>query len=237
MSLRELDPAWGRAWAAVDLELREWLVGRGLQGPNVWTGLPLKDDETFMEGLWAMLKAFGWPWEPADSVLRLGLLRGLFRAARGTAAEHGARLLKITPARASYDRDVMVKTDRQEKVAADRRRAAALQLQLLPSAWVCRRFRRRASARTEDERRSADEELRLKWADQVAGLVMEAKLPFAQALEGREADRVVRHRCCRGLRAGTLRKRPTDWRPVRRFLLSKCGKPFPTEVGELLNYL
>ena len=87
------------------------------------------------------------------------------------------------------------------------------------------------------EPKSADDALRDKWADQVAGIVLEAKLPFARELRGRGVDPVVEHRCCRGVRAATLRKRTTDWRPVRRILLAKYGVPFPTEIGHLLDYV
>ena len=61
MQLREMSPTWRAALSALDLELSEWLTKYGLTGPNVWTGLPLADDHTFMDRLWPMLEAFDWP--------------------------------------------------------------------------------------------------------------------------------------------------------------------------------
>ena len=58
---------------------------------NAWAGLPLSDDHEFTEKLLPMLKAFEWPWSPEDSLGRMLKLQAVYRAARGTAAEHGQR--------------------------------------------------------------------------------------------------------------------------------------------------
>ena len=61
LGAREISPEWRAAWKALDQELRDWLIEVGLSGPNIWAGLPLEDNESFMENLWDMLVGFEWP--------------------------------------------------------------------------------------------------------------------------------------------------------------------------------
>ena len=85
---------------------------------------------------------------------------------------------------------------------------------------------------TATEREDAEAAERLKRGKEVLGLILEADLPFAQNASA-TSGLAISLRCCKGLRAATLRKRVRDWRPVRRFLLADGSSPFPDQTDPL----
>ena len=52
---------------------------------------------------------------------------------------------------------------------------------------------------------------------------------------GADSESVMR--CCRGLRANTLKQRVSVWRPFRRWLLAEGHTAFPTDPQQVLDYL
>ena len=71
----------------------------------------------------------------------------------------------------------------------------------------------------------------------MAGLLLEAKLPFSASLGPRALEGEAPLRCCRGLRAKTLAQRVACWRPFRRWLLANDHGPWPTTAALVLEYL
>ena len=104
-----------------------------------------------------------------------------------------------------------------------------------PQSWVPRRYRRKTLDQSVSERAKAEECERRRWADEVVGLLQEARLPYATSAGSVHSS--VAHGCCRGLRANTLRKRVSDWRPARRFMIATFSKPFPDEIHEIMEYV
>ena len=124
----------------------------------------------------------------------------------------------------------------------DNRRLVALSYAHLPCEWRGKRYRRVEKAANPAAREEAEQHERDRWAKEVIGLLTEAGtadlLPYAATLEslpGGASDPTAR-RCCRGFRGRTLKKRVSDWRPVRRFLWENCGTTFPSEEAEMLQY-
>ena len=229
-AVRDLDPRWTRAWGALDVRLAACLTNLGMVGPSIWAGIDQRDVPSLAD-------AIGWEAATDEREGHFEAMRNLVIAASATARAHQERLLRISPAQASFDAD-MAKREREKfQTNNDLRRMEVERVKLLPSTWTCRRFRRREAAASAEERQAADEELRSKWADRVVSLVAEAELPFATTMAQDKLNPVLARRCCRGLRAATLRKRVNDWRGCRRYLLGAYGHPFPREVSELITYI
>ena len=118
---------------------------------------------------------------------------------------------------------------------ADLRKLEVAALTSLPTAWRGKVYRRTETAETA-HKRDEDEQLeRARWAKELAGLLLEAGLPFARNLRGSPLDGAAL-RCCRGLRARTLAQRVSCWRPFRRWLLTTTGAPWPRSTADLLDY-
>ena len=112
---------------------------------------------------------------------------------------------------------------------------AATALAQLPSEWRGKRYRRLAH-KSENARAEAEEKDRLRWSRELAGLLLEAKLPFSRALGGQAVDTQTPLRCCKGLRAGTISQRISCWRPFRRWLLAQGLGPWPSTAAPLLEF-
>ena len=95
----------------------------------------------------------------------------------------------------------------------------------LPAEWRGKRYRRTQGRLTENARAEGERTERLRKGREVAGLLVEAGLPFASSLTGRALEETSVLRCCRGLRAQTLAQRVSCWRPFRRYLLQAGLKP------------
>ena len=108
-------------------------------------------------------------------------------------------------------------------------------LEALPREWQGKRYRRMALASTVHARAEAETSERRRWARELAGLLVEVRLPFARSLEGKGEEDDLR--CCRGLRAGTLEQRISCWRPFRRWLLTQGFGPWPRGAQDVIDYL
>ena len=90
-------------------------------------------------------------------------------------------------------------------------------------------------------REEAEDLALAKWSKEVLGLLLEARdnLPFAESVRNARGgiDGASVLRCCRGMRANTLKQRVTDWRPFRRWLIANGDGPFPTLPQQALDYL
>ena len=69
----------------------------------------------------------------------------------------------------------------------------------LPTAWRGKVYRRTEAADTAHKREEDEAKERARWAKELAGLLLEANLPFARALAGSSLDGASL-RCCRGSR-------------------------------------
>ena len=122
-------------------------------------------------------------------------------------------------------------TRREDEVL---RTLRASNLSALPSEWRGKRYRREQLATTEQARATAEEKERLRWGRELAGLLLEAKLPFASAAGAAAEDGHLR--CCRGVRASTIQQRISCWRPFRRWLTLQSRSPWPAMAQDLLDY-
>ena len=194
--LRELDPRWRGAWDFLSLPLRDWLIVNGITGPAVWAELVAGDAVEPMTELVGIMEAFCWPATDSTRVGWSSEILGLWRAARGTNVAHGHRLAAISTTAASYEKE---SAERAREVAGqtrDMKKLEVMHLAELPRRWICRRFRRRENAKSAEERQTADEVLRARWADQVVGLVLEANLPISKVIRQAGGDQLMARRCC-----------------------------------------
>ena len=118
---------------------------------------------------------------------------------------------------------------------ADLRTLEVAALTNLPTAWRGKVYRRTETGDTAHKREEDEQHERARWAKELAGLLLEASLPFARNLGGAPLDGASL-RCCRGLRARTLAQRVSCWRPFRRWLLTTTGAPWPQSTAALLDY-
>ena len=116
----------------------------------------------------------------------------------------------------------------------DLRRLAAANLAALPTEWRGKAYRRAQLATTENARATAEEAERKKWGRELAGLLLEAKLPFSYSPGASSEEGFLR--CCRGVRANTIQQRVSCWRPFRRWLLSLSKRSWPNEAQDLLDF-
>ena len=96
---------------------------------------------------------------------------------------------------------------------ADLAKVALLSLAHLPQEWRGKRYRRTAGQPTENAREEGERQERLKKVKEVAGLLVEAKFPFALTLGPGALEGDTSLRCCRGLRAKALAQEVACWRP------------------------
>ena len=123
----------------------------------------------------------------------------------------------------SADLEVHRRAGHLLKEKEDLRKLEVAALTDLPTAWRGKVYRRTESADTAHKREEDKQKERARWAKELAGLILEANLPFARALGGSTLDGASL-RCCRGLRARALAQR-TCSRPFRRWLLATTQGP------------
>ena len=225
------------AWLAIDAEFKNFLVDKKFDVPATWAHVvPRRIIENGdVEGhLRSLLGGLG-----AGPNLEAWLLsaRRLWQAACGDAKGLAQRVGSLSGLQLTED----AATRRRARVFADEakdlRRLHAAALATLPLEWRGKRYRRQERLNNEGERADAEAAERKHWGREVAGLLAEAQLPFAKTLGDAAPDSAVALRCCRGLRAHTLKQRVSCWRPLRRWLLHSGYPPFPTVAQHFLGYL
>ena len=230
------ESAFALAWGVLPEEAQAKLSHRGLHDPSIWNAL-LEGMPTavllseFASGLCGPLTESGIVrWSELGNDL---VLLGQASEAAAKARESGiAQLSDLAMIVESAERN---RANRGVATAQDLKRLEAESLAFVPKAWLGREVRRPELLDSTGERATAEKKLRAKWAKEVAGILVEAELPFARQAGDLSGEALTR--CCRGLRAKTLAKRVRAWRPFRRYLVSQSSCYFPTGVGEVLHYL
>ena len=103
--------------------------------------------------------------------------------------------------------------------------------------WPAKVRRRELVGGAPTARQAAEQTERHKWLDAVVSIVMEARLPAAELLGGAARGDHLRGCVGQGRRVRTLKKRVTDWRKVRSFMLKAFGEPWPRTQLDFLDYL
>ena len=67
----------------------------------------------------------------------------------------------------------------------------------------------------------------------LADLLDEACMPIAQSAPDHNRRQFIMRSAGMGRRAATLRRRVTDWTPIRRLSLFFFGRPFPSSVTDV----
>ena len=160
----------------------------------------------------------------------------LHSIALGEAPEIVARTASLTGFQQTADILEMEDGGFQTRERDDAARASLLALAHLPSQWKGKRYRRTEGQPSAHAREEGERTERLRQGRQVAGLLVEADLPFAASLKHKAPEDVTILRCCRGLRSSTLAQRLSTWRPFRRFLLHSGHGPWPNNEQVVLDY-
>ena len=106
------------------------------------------------------------------------------------------------------------------KEKADLRKLEVAALTNLPTAWRGKVYRRSEAADTAHKREEDEQHERARWAKELAGLLLEANLPFARNLGGAPLDGASL-RCCRGARRSASSPTRASPRPTSR----SCATP------------
>ena len=239
---------WTGAWASLDVPLRDALARVGLADPVIVAAsfdIEVDGDGAIQEQ--KLHHAFG------QFLDQLGLddapsrinhilqLENLLYASEGPAAIHAKRIASVSDIELSSDllavEQRMQRKRRIEALAVAQVEAVAS----LPTQWRGKAYRRKEVALNPAAREEAEDLEQARWSKEVLGLLLEAgdSLPFAESVKkargGITGASVLR--CCRGLRANTLKQRVSDWRPFRRWLVADGQAPFPLEAQQVLEYL
>mgnify|MGYP003333697518 CR=1 FL=1 len=162
----------------------------------------------------------------------------LHAVARGASADILHRIGGLSGYQVSADCDELRRQRKRSAEETDLKRLALHSLAHLPSEWRGKRYRRTQGLASEHAREEGERKERLRKGRQVAGLLLEAGLPYATSLaDAASADDTTILRCCRGLRSKTLEQRVACWRPLRRYLLAHGEGPWPTSAEQLLDFL
>ena len=218
----------------MDTELCHHLRLAGFDNPVILAAAFDEDDE-LRDELTGFLSQLGL----ADNLIeRLDKLERLHSAATKPAEQHQRRYANTSDLDLASD---LIAISRRAAVKeADTARAAAVaeHLSELPNQWRGKHYRRKEVARNPQEQEEAEDKKAARWAKEVLGLLLEADLPFADSARRSRGgiDGPSMLRCCRGLRPNTQKKRVSDWRPYRRWLLAEGAGPFPKEQQQVLDY-
>ena len=223
--------------ARCDGNLVEKFKGLGVDKPAIFSQLvrhPAGSDEA-REGFSSLLQ--GLQIDPdlvsdwSTQCMRLHAV-----ALDATPAVH-ARVASLTGFQQSADIDEHRRSGHRAREQQDLNRLALHSLAHLPTEWRGKRYRRTQGQATEHARAEGETKERLRKGRQVAGILVEANLPFATSLSKAAAvDDTTVLRCCRGMRSKTLEQRVACWRPFRRYLLTQGLGPWPREPEHLLGY-
>jgi hypothetical protein len=174
--------------------------------------------------------------ELGEMLLALGQAMALHALACDLGPSAHKRVGALRSLALSADLETHRRASLHQKERDDLRRLEVAALADLPTAWRGKVYRRTEVADTAHKREEDEAKERARWAKELAGLLLEANLPFARALGGTSLDGASL-RCCRGLRARTLAQRVSCWRPFRRWLLTTTGAPWPLTTSVVLDYL
>ena len=103
--------------------------------------------------------------------------------------------------------------------------------------WPTRRQRKLAVESSTAAKATVEDEEKARWVAEIVRLARLADLPIVKRLENTEHSHLLGKTLCRGLRTGTLRKRARDAKRMVAFFHSAHGAPWPSDVGELMDYL
>ena len=134
--------------------------------------------------------AGGWLWQAEE----------LYALACDLAPSAHRRVGLIHGLALSDDLETHRRTGQVPKEKEDLRKLEAAAFLNLPIAWRGKVYRRTETADSAHKREEDEKKERARWARELAGLLLEANLPFARALGGAPLDGASL-RCCRGLRA------------------------------------
>ena len=225
------NPVWLSAWARLDADLREALSNAGLAESLTWGSMFAEDDD--LDGQAAeLLQAFGLlPSEEEERATRIRQCLDLQRAARVPQRSWISQMANMPGCQVSLDLEQAEKRRKLVERETTHTRLALAASSGAPTEWRGKTYRRLEAADDPNARAKAEKTERLKWGTEVVRLLVEAQLPFGLEVEqkGYQTNGAEAFRCLRGLRAPTLRKRVSDWRPCRRWLLSRWGAPYPKE--------
>ena len=228
-------PAFEGEWASLEVNLKEFLRAKGLEQVQTWAHLVPKSTEQAglaADFLYDLLRGLGasgpeaerWH-DPARALWKHASLDkcGL--------AKRAGELSGLHLSADALDRQ-LASSSRQE--AEDLRKLHAASLAQLPTEWRGKRYRRQQKLSNEAERAEEEAAERTRWGREVAGLLAEAGLPFAKTLGTTAPSSSLALRCCKGLRAKTLKQRVSCWRPSA--LAPPGGLPaLPEGAGALLG--
>ena len=236
-----LDARWVRAWSATPDTLKNELLKVGLAEPALFAATFDADDlEDQLTDFYDQLGELQGE-TPEAKQGHLAALKLLHEAAQGPAARHTERVASTDDYVLTEDLAALEAAKRAETQERERTRALGERYALLPTEWRGKAYRRKGQERNPEQRQQDEDKALERWSREVLGILMEAGdiLPYAasvlKAKDGVEGHTALR--CCRGLRANTLKQRVTDWHPLRRWLLATGHGPFPTEAQQLLDYL
>ena len=225
-----------QALRALDSELRDWLISEGLDDPILLSGV-VDEGPGLRDDLLELLDAAGLGEHLTTP--RLDGLTDLYRAATPAASAFHERQAHTSDT-TLYEDLTILRRQREEKSAqAERTAALAEHLAAMPGQWRGKAYRRVETPLNPAEREEAEAKKAERWSKEVLGILVEAGLPFAESAKRSRGGlgSTASLRCCRGLRANTLKKRVEDWRPYRRWLLGEDRATFPTAVEDALDYL
>ena len=233
-----MSATWSAPWRALDDELRNELEKRKLNHPVIFSGC-FDNDSGLRGALRDLLRDLGLEGTTELTELRLNLLTDLRFGAEAPATVANGQMALTSDYQLSDDLFARRQHEARQQKEGTRTAAQAEHLAGLPSQWRGKRYRRQEVAKNPQEREEAEEAKLAHWTKEVLGLLLEADLPFAasarQARGGLEGPSSLR--CCRGLRANTLKKRVDGWRPFRRWLVSEGLGFYPTSPQQVLDYL
>ena len=225
-------------WSRADADLIEFLTKVGLVKAQTWAHLVPKSVNDFGAGadwLFDLLRGLGANEEQAERWH--DCVRSLWKDASDDGASLAKRAGSLSGLHLSADALERTQEQGQKQEEADLRKLHAASLAQLPSEWRGKRYRRQQRLQNEAERADEEAAERTRWGREVAGLLVEAGLPFARTLGTTAPGSTLALRCCKGLRAKTLKQRVSCWRPLRRWLLQVGRPPFPAEASDFLGYL
>ena len=199
MAQRFIDPLFSKVLRTLSAETRRYLEDNGLDNLGVFESL-LGDPEVAVEDLASA---------PSDAPRLEALLKEANRAARSQRAEFAGRPMAD-----------LLRADRKRKMElALPKPPTELQRAVeAPPLWHTRRLPSklgRASLLEGDSRarKKAEEDERLRWAGEVADLLLGLDTPTAQRAKRAPDPRVAAMRMCDRVRAATLRSYVRAWRP------------------------
>ena len=185
---------------------------------------PARSPEAKQE-LLLMLQAFNTSDEEVDRWLEQA--KDLYALACDLAPSAYKRVGSIHGLELSADLETHRRAGHFLKEKEDLWKLEAAALQDLPIAWWGKVYRRTEGADTAHKREEDEQKERARWAKKLAGLLLEANLPFVRALGGASVDGASL-RCCRGLRAHSCAKDLLleAFPPV-----APCHEPGPLALG------